>query len=195
MNLTGQKGALELKSKAGSVRLVLADFADGKKTETGREGKIDTEIWLGEAKDIGLYNGQKLRLFTAGEYEVGGWEIVATGEEGRMIWKLKSEGIEVAVLGGEYNKEQLGLVEQLGGVEVLICPLDKGNWGNFAGEAKTVVAKSGASQVVLWGGEKDLVAKIMDVFDEEKAEAVGQIKLESIEVEEGQKIWWLKATN
>ena len=136
------------------------------------------------------FDGEKLVINGAGEYEAGGVEIKGIGNGDKVIYLIVMEGIEVMVLPELKEELKDKKVERLGEADVLVFDLKTVE--NLGPKKIRDWAKIwGVNYLVPTGGDEATRQKFFDEMDCEGLAGVESLKLDKDGLPEGSEVVWL----
>jgi len=144
-----------------------------------------------EFDGVGLI-GDKVLIRGAGEYEVGGVEIVGSDVDlTNTIYTISMEGISILVLGRLVEPLSDKKIERLEGIDVLLAPISFGEKPSFK-LIKDWSKKWGVNYLIPMGESKEMLNKFLDEADEEGLEPMESLKIEKENLPEGLELKLLK---
>lgn len=149
-------------------------------------------VFTGKSFDeVGLID-DKVLIRGAGEYEIGGVEILGVGMgEDKTIYTIVVDGISVVVLGKLDEVLSDKKVEKIEGVDVLLAPVNIGDKSSFK-LIKEWTKKWGVNYLIPMGDDKEMVTKFLDEADEEGTEPIEVLKVDKENLPEGLELKLLK---
>ncbi len=151
-------------------------------------------IFTDKKKDFLGFTSDKVVIVGAGEYEVGGVEIVGiNGMNGEVVYVLNVDGIKVGVLGNLSQPLSEKKVEKIPEMDILLVGV--GNKEKVSHKLIWEWAKSwGANYVVPFGvdNKSEEMKNFLDVADREDVEEKEFIKCDKADLPEGTELVLLK---
>ena len=140
---------------------------------------------------VGLID-DKVLIRGAGEYEIGGIEILGLGMgEDKAIYTIVVDGISVVVLGKLDETLSDKKIEKIEGVDVLLAPISIGDKSSFK-LVKEWTKKWGVNYLIPMGENKEMMSKFLDEADEEGTEPIEVLKVDKENLPEGLELKLLK---
>lgn len=151
-------------------------------------------IMFSESKDLTPTEGDKVVIAGAGEYEIGGVEIVGTKTEGTgLFYSIGIDGVRVGMVSNLKEELTEKKMDKVGEVDVLIFEL-----GNEDGKLTKILLgmakKLGANYVIpvdYTEGDESIV-NFLDESDNEGEESVESLNVEKEELPDGMEVVLLK---
>lgn len=161
--------------------------------EVVKANKSNSRVVLITEKDFDNFGlgAEKVIIRGAGEYEVGGIEIVGwSGGDGQTLYVVNVDGVHVGVVGNLTSELSDKKIERVDEVDVLIVSL-----GNMANKVILQWAKKwGANYIVPinFGNKDGAIKSFLDEADREGLEPVEVLKVDKDALPEGMEIVVLK---
>jgi len=156
--------------------------------------KSNSRVILFTASDfdgVGLVDN-KVLIRGAGEYEIGGVEILGSDVDSKnTIYSIHLDGIFVLVLGRLSEPLNDKKIEKLSGIDVLLAPTALGDKSSFK-LVKSWSQKWGVNYLIPMGEDKEMLVKFLDEADEEGIESIEVLKVEKENLPEGLELKLLK---
>jgi hypothetical protein len=162
-------------------------------TEIVKSNKSNSRVILITEKALDQFglDGEKVIIRGAGEYEVGGLEVIGiSGGEGQTIYVVNVDGVNIGIIGdleAELNDKKIERVDE---VDVLMVSLGKVSNKIILQWAK----KWGANYLVPmnYGGKEEVIKAFLDEADREDLEPIEVLKVDKDNLPEGMEIVVLK---
>lgn len=152
-------------------------------------------VFTDKKKDFLGFVNDKVVVVGAGEYEVGGIEIVGiNGMDGEVVYVLNVDGVKVGILGNLSQPLSDKKVDKIPEMDVLLVGV--GNKEKVSHKSIWEWSKSwGANYVVPFGVENNSeeMKNFLDIADREDVEEKDLLKLEKSDLPEGTELVLLKA--
>jgi hypothetical protein len=161
--------------------------------EIVKQNKTNSRVILITEKDFDSFglDNEKVIIRGAGEYEVGGLEVVGlSGGEGQTIYVANIDGVNVGIVGNLTVPLTDKKIERVDEVDVLIVSL-----GNMANKTILQWAKKwGANYLVPmnFNDKEGAIKSFLDEADREDLEPVDSLKVDKDTLPEGMEIVVLK---
>ena len=160
--------------------------------ETVKSNKFNSRVILVTEKDFDKFglDGEKVIIKGAGEYEVGGIEVLGIGSKEQTLYVVNVDGVNIGIIGNLIEELSDKKIERVDEVDVLIISL-----GNMANKTILQWAKKwGANYLVPmnYDGEEAVLKTFLDNADREGLEPVEVLKVEKEALPEGMEIVVLK---
>lgn len=140
------------------------------------------------------FSGDKVVIRGAGEYEVGGVEILGLqNDKSEAVYVVQIDGIKIVILGRLSQVLPDKKIKRIDSVDVLITPVSFGDEMSF--KTVNIWAKEWGVNYLLpiSGGDKEALDKFLDAADEEGLEAIDSLKVEREELPDGLEVKLLKS--
>ncbi len=164
-------------------------FLKGKKEsalvnpESGLDSRDGSRIVLYTNENDGRadLNGDKVFINGAGEYEVGGMEILGiNGGEGEAVYRLTIDGFKIVVIGGLKEELSEKRIEKVEEADVLVVGLETDSLVGYK-MSRELAKKWGANYLIPVSINSELLNKFLDDADNEGLEAVDNLKMEKVD--------------
>jgi len=156
------------------------------------KSKSRVVIYTSEDFDGVGFMDDKVLIRGAGEYEVGGVEIIGRDiDNGETIYSIHIDGVMVLVLGKISNKIKDKIVDKIEGIDVLLAP------DSIGGEMSYKVVKEwakewGVNYLIPMSEDKEILTKFLDAADEEGLEGAESLKIDKENLPDGLELKLLK---
>ena len=123
--------------------------------------------------------GDRILMNGAGEYEIGGLEIIGVnGEDGNTLYKMVIDDFKVVVIGKLEQELSDKKIERVDEADILIVSLSENmDYKMF----KDLAKKWGVNYLIPISENKEVLNKFLDDADTEGLEAVESLKLEKLD--------------
>lgn len=159
------------------------------------DGKDGSRIVLYSNENDGRADlkGDKVLINGAGEYEVGGVEILGiNGGEGEAVYRLTIDGFKVVVIGGLKEELSEKRVEKVEEADVLVVGLESESLISYK-MSKELAKKWGVNYLIPISANSEMLNNFLDEADDEGLEPCDNLKIEKAEdLPEGLEIKLLK---
>lgn len=149
-------------------------------------------VWTDNGKSNFDMGSERIFIGGAGEYEIGGVEIVGWDvSDNKTIYTILVDGVLVLVLGQLDESLSEKRIEKIEGVDVLLAPTSIGNESSFK-MISSWTKKWGVNYLIPDSSDKEMLTKFLDLADEEGIEAIDSLKVEKDNLPDGLELKLLK---